>query len=116
MPELPEMENYKNLLSQRINGRAVTEVIINREKSVNESPNDFIGKVAGQKVRSIERRAKHLLFYLENGYILLLHLMLSGWLFYGMEEEKPDRTVQIQLSFGNQHLYFIGCLWHNKNT
>lgn len=27
MPELPEMENYKNLLNQRIDGRTITEVL-----------------------------------------------------------------------------------------
>lgn len=108
MPELPEMETYKNLLNQKIGGKTITEVIINREKSINVATTEFISKVESQQIKAIERRAKHLLFHLSNGKVLLLHLMLGGWMFYGTEEDKPDRTIQIQLSFGDQQLYFIG--------
>lgn len=108
MPELPEMENYKILLNQKIGGSTITGVIINREKSINVKPNAFIKRIEGQKIEAIERKAKHLLFRLTNGDVLLLHLMLGGLMFYGTEEEKSDRTVQIRLSFDNHHLYFIG--------
>lgn len=108
MPELPEMENYKMLLNQKITGSHISAVQVNREKSINVLPEVFINKVQGQKIIKIERRAKHLLFFLENGNILLLHLMLGGWMYYGTEEDKPKRTIQIQFTFGNSHLYFIG--------
>jgi formamidopyrimidine-DNA glycosylase len=108
MPELPEMENYSKLLNQRIAGQVITDVQINREKSINVNPDLFIAAVRGQQVLGVERRAKHLLFHLQNGHVLLLHLMLGGWMFYGTEEEKPKRTIQIRLSFGQNHLYFIG--------
>lgn len=108
MPELPEMETYKALLKKKIGGKTITAIHINREKSINVGMNDFKNKVENQEIEAIERRAKYLLFHFKNGNVLLLHLMLGGWMFYGTEEEKPDRTVQIQLSFGDQHLYFIG--------
>ncbi|WP_404452767.1 DNA-formamidopyrimidine glycosylase [Virgibacillus necropolis] len=108
MPELPEMETYKTLLNQKIGGNTITDVFINRTKSINVEPEDFIRIVKNQKIETIERRAKYLLFHLKNGYILVLHLMLGSWMYYGKEEEKPDRTIQIQLSFGKLHLYFIG--------
>lgn len=108
MPELPEMENYKILLNQKIIGKTITDVIVNREKSINVGTDDFINMVQGQKIEVVERRAKHLLFQLNNGHVLLLHLMLGGLMYYGTEEEKLDRTIQVQLSFGNQNLYFIG--------
>lgn len=34
MPELPEMENYRQLLSQRIINVPITNVIVNREKQL----------------------------------------------------------------------------------
>ncbi|WP_106497476.1 Fpg/Nei family DNA glycosylase [Lentibacillus sp. Marseille-P4043] len=108
MPELPEMETYKSLLTQKIEGNKVTEVAINREKSINVEPKVFKNIVQNQRIVAIERRAKYLLFHLENGSYLLLHLMLGGWMFYGTADEKPDRTIQVQLSFGDYHLYFIG--------
>ncbi|MCJ7842063.1 hypothetical protein MUB24_14355 [Lederbergia sp. NSJ-179] len=108
MPELPEMENYAFLLQERIQGKKITEVAVQREKSINLPTEDFTQQVAMQRVNGIDRRAKYLIFHLENGDHLLLHLMLGGWLFYGKTDEKPRRTVQIQLSFGDHHLYFIG--------
>lgn len=108
MPELPEMENYKSLLNTAIVGQTITQIQINRPKSLNVTPEHFSNYVLAQKVVRIDRRAKQLLFYLENGSLLLLHLMLGGWIYYGSQEEKPQRTVQIQLSFGSQQLYFIG--------
>ena len=108
MPELPEMENYRRLLNQKIAGQIITEVQINREKSINVDPNLFIRTVGNQKVVTVDRRGKHLLFHLENQQVLLLHLMLGGWMYFGTEEDKPKRTIQVRLSFGQHHLYFIG--------
>ncbi|MBS4173047.1 DNA-formamidopyrimidine glycosylase [Bacillus sp. FJAT-49736] len=108
MPELPEMEHYKLQLNRFILDKNITEVQINRNKSVNVVPDVFIQKITSQQITQIDRRAKHLLFYTDNHYVLLLHLMLGGWMFYGLEADKPKRTVQIRLSFGEHHLYFIG--------
>ncbi|AZU62888.1 bifunctional DNA-formamidopyrimidine glycosylase/DNA-(apurinic or apyrimidinic site) lyase [Neobacillus mesonae] len=108
MPELPEMENYKILLNQRIGGQTITDIQVNREKSININPELFKKTVEHQRIMTIKRRGKHLLFHLQNGQILLLHLMLGGWMFYGTEADKPKRTIQVRLSFGEQHLYFIG--------
>ncbi|MBO0992915.1 bifunctional DNA-formamidopyrimidine glycosylase/DNA-(apurinic or apyrimidinic site) lyase [Bacillus sp. SD088] len=108
MPELPEMENYKHLLQDKIQEEKITAVAIQREKSINLPTELFIEKVSNQQIKGVSRRAKYLIFHLQNGDHLLLHLMLGGWLFYGKTDEKPNRTVQVQLSFGDQHLYFIG--------
>lgn len=108
MPELPEMENYRILLNEKIAGQMITNIQINREKSINLEPESFRNSVQHQKILRIDRRGKHLIFQLQNGYVLLLHLMLGGWMFFGKEADKPKRSIQVQLSFGQQHLYFIG--------
>lgn len=108
MPELPEMENYKIQLSELIVNRPITSIAINREKSINMPISTFLNQMENAFIIRIERRAKHLLFHLSNQKLLLLHLMLGGWMFYGKEDEKPKRTIQIQFSFGEKHLYFIG--------
>lgn len=108
MPELPEMENYKTLLSEKILNQSITNVIIEREKSINVQAEIFKSTLIGQKISTVARRAKHLLFHLGNNKVLLLHLMLGGSMFYGTKEEKPDRTAQVTISFGDKNLYFIG--------
>ncbi|MDN4522869.1 bifunctional DNA-formamidopyrimidine glycosylase/DNA-(apurinic or apyrimidinic site) lyase [Fictibacillus fluitans] len=108
MPELPEMETYRTILSNQIKGRVITEVEVNREKSINLEPPVFTGQVKGAMVTEIRRRAKHLIFQLNNGNVLLLHLMLGGRMYIGNENDSPDRTKQVIMSFGDRKLYFIG--------
>ncbi|MGG1550681.1 Fpg/Nei family DNA glycosylase [Paenibacillus ferrarius] len=108
MPELPEMETYRQQLSRCIQGKTITGAEVTRPKSLNVEPEAFIRAVTGTRVLRLERRAKHLLFHLSSERVLVLHLMLGGWLFYGTDAEKPDRTFQITLDFQGEHLYFIG--------
>ncbi|GGH76416.1 formamidopyrimidine-DNA glycosylase [Pullulanibacillus pueri] len=108
MPELPEMENYKRLLHPMLRNKTVDAVVINRSKSVNEPENIFMKNITGKEIIAIDRRAKYLLFHLDSGHVLLLHLMLGGKLFFGKEEDSPDRTKQIIMTFGEDRLFFIG--------
>ncbi|SDM76054.1 DNA-(apurinic or apyrimidinic site) lyase [Fictibacillus solisalsi] len=108
MPELPEMETFRTILSNQLKGRPITQVEINREKSINLTPSLFTAQVSGAVITDIRRRAKHLIFQLNNGYALLLHLMLGGWMYIGNDEDNPDRNKQVILSFGERKLYFIG--------
>ncbi|MGN7357116.1 Fpg/Nei family DNA glycosylase [Paenibacillus sp. SAF-054] len=108
MPELPEMENYRRLLSENIINQPITRVVINREKSVNVPADQFIQELTGLRAIFVERRGKHLIFHLNNGRRLLLHLMLGGLLYYGTEEDRPTRSTQVEITFGQHTLYFIG--------
>jgi formamidopyrimidine-DNA glycosylase len=108
MPEMPEMETYRLFLSHNIINKPITNVEINRDKSINKPVKNFIDQVQGKTIANIKRRAKHLIFELSSGQSLLLHLMLGGWMFLGDESNAPDRTKQVILSFGGLKLYFIG--------
>ncbi|SEM94611.1 formamidopyrimidine-DNA glycosylase [Mesobacillus persicus] len=108
MPELPEMETYRRLLSERIVGKPITDIEVNRDKTINAPPRQFVEELKGKTITAVGRRAKHLIFELSTGKSLLLHLMLGGWMYYGSDEDNPDRTKQVTLSFGQQKLYFIG--------
>ncbi len=108
MPELPEMETYKRLLSERVIGRPITDVQVEREKSINVPVIRFSQTLTGSTITTIDRRAKHLLFRLHSGNVLLLHLMLGGFMYYGTSSDRLERTAQITLSFGDDKLYFHG--------
>jgi formamidopyrimidine-DNA glycosylase len=108
MPELPEMEHYKLVLEKRVLEKPITEVQINRAKSLNVDPEIFRERLLGQEITAIERRAKFLAFHLKNKEVLLLHLMLGGKLYYGTEETSPDHEKQVILEFDDEALFFIG--------
>ncbi|WP_068775616.1 Fpg/Nei family DNA glycosylase [Paenibacillus sp. FJAT-26967] len=108
MPEWPEMEHYRKQLTRMILNMPIRQVIVNRPKSLNVTEENFRQAILGAAIRRVERRAKQLIFVLDTDKYLLLHLMLGGILFYGPERDRPDRSTQIELSFGDNRLYFIG--------
>ena len=108
MPELPEMETYRRLLQERICGPEITGTQVTREKTINLAQDAFAHVLRGNRLTRIERRGKHLLFMLQTDHLLLLHLMLGGFLYWGTREDKLDRTAQVTISFGERILYFHG--------
>lgn len=108
MPEWPEMEHYRRMLERVAAGRKITDVDVQREKSINVPTYTFRQAVVNQKIEAIAREAKMLLFHLGNGQTLLLHLMLGGWMRYGTQADKPDRTIQVTLQLQDRFIYFIG--------
>ncbi|MFD0711666.1 Fpg/Nei family DNA glycosylase [Paenibacillus sp. GCM10027626] len=108
MPEWPEMENYRIQLAARIAGQPVTGVQVTREKSINVMPEQFAAELVGRTVWYVERRGKFLLFHLDNGKRLLLHLMLDGLIQFKPAAEKPERSVQVTIGFPKGELRFIG--------
>lgn len=108
MPELPEMETYRRLLAAQLAGQVITHAEVQREKSLNVPVPAFLQVVNGAVLTTVERRGKHLLFHLQSGQVLLLHLMLGGFLYLGTAADKLARTAQITLSFGDRVLYFHG--------
>lgn len=79
MPELPEVETIRNELIPQVVGRQFISVILLREGVVREpSPTEFCRKLAGRRVENINRRGKYLLFQLDNGMSIILHLKMTG--------------------------------------
>jgi formamidopyrimidine-DNA glycosylase len=79
VPELPEVETIRRQLAERLPGRSFAAVAVHDPKLVGpEDPEAFAGQVAGQRVRSVERRGKYLLVQLESGDTLAIHLRMTG--------------------------------------
>jgi len=78
MPELPEVETTRLSLLSSVKGRTITRVELKRDTLRIPFPKDFARHVNGQKVLDIRRRAKYLLFDLDNGDHMLAHLGMSG--------------------------------------
>lgn len=102
------METYRRLLQERLTGQAITDVSVQREKTINIPAAAFEEHVKGTAFSTVERRGKHILFRLQSGRVLLLHLMLGGFLYWGTAEDKLDRTAQMTISVGRHVLYFHG--------
>lgn len=101
MPELPEMETYRQWMIDTIVGKPVQMVDIQREKSLNMPAFQFTELVVNQSITTVTRRAKHLVLHLQAEQVLLLHLMLGGRLFYGSSGNELERAAQVILHFSD---------------
>ena len=80
MPELPEVESIKRGLEKAIVGRQIVAVQTLWPRSL-QAPPDLVHEiVVGSRIVSVARRAKVLLWQLDNGYTLLFHLKMTGQL------------------------------------
>jgi formamidopyrimidine-DNA glycosylase len=77
MPELPEVETTRHGIAPFLTGRVVMRVLLRRKDLRWPIPRAITTKLPGQRIGSVERRAKYLLLNTRAGSALL-HLGMSG--------------------------------------
>jgi len=84
MPELPEVEVIRRGLAPRLMGRRLLKVHPGEKRLRQASPPGELTRwLPGRKIMSLRRRGKYLLFHLEGGVTLLIHLGMTGRLLLG---------------------------------
>ncbi|GAB6154237.1 Fpg/Nei family DNA glycosylase [Desulfosporosinus burensis] len=96
MPEIPEMEIYKNYLTKWVKDKRIIESNVLRAKSLNLESTDFCQRMTGKLIKDITRRGKYLIFHLDNDHYLLTHMMLDGRLYY-LPAENIETLSQFEI-------------------
>ncbi len=78
MPELPEVETTRRGLAPLVTGRRITDVIVREPRLRWTIPATLPGQVRGRCIDAVARRGKYLLFSLDDGSCLIIHLGMSG--------------------------------------
>lgn len=78
MPELPEVETTRRSLVPQLTGARVTAVTVRERRLRRPLAPDFERQLTGRRIDAIQRRGKYLLFALDDGRTLLVHLGMSG--------------------------------------
>jgi formamidopyrimidine-DNA glycosylase len=79
MPELPEVELVSQSLNKLISKRKIVIAELLRERLAPFNPPDeFAERLKNSFIRRVHRRGKHILFDLDNGQTLIVHLRMSG--------------------------------------
>jgi len=78
MPELPEVETVRRGLQPVMEGSKIVRAEVRRKDLRFAFQKDFVGRLEGQTVTGLGRRAKYLLADLASGDVLLMHLGMSG--------------------------------------
>jgi formamidopyrimidine-DNA glycosylase len=78
MPELPEVETVRRGLMPAMLGARVDKVELRRTDIRFPFPDRFEKRLSGRRIVDMNRRAKYLLFQLDSGETLIVHLGMSG--------------------------------------
>ncbi len=78
MPELPEVETTRRSLAPRLIGATITGVTVRERRFRKLVDEDLDARLKGRRIIALDRRGKYLLFRLDDGHTLLVHLGMSG--------------------------------------
>lgn len=78
MPELPEVETVRRGLAAVLEGRLIRRAEARRPDLRAPLPERFAERLTGRRVLAVRRRAKYLLIDLDDGWVWLAHLGMSG--------------------------------------
>ena len=98
MPELPEVETTRRGIEALIGGRTVSGVEIRDRRLRWPVASHLARRLAGQRLRGVDRRAKYLLFRFDAG-TLILHLGMSGSLRVLLEPIAPGPHDHVDIRF-----------------
>ncbi|MBI4285748.1 MAG: DNA-formamidopyrimidine glycosylase [Chloroflexi bacterium] len=104
MPELPEVETVRAALAPKVAGLAITGLEFTWPKAVHGTTAEAMkNEVVGRHITGLGRRGKFLLFRLDNGKTLAVHLKMSGallWMERGCRSNQPYIRTVIYLDKG----------------
>jgi formamidopyrimidine-DNA glycosylase len=112
MPELPEVETIVRGLRGYVVGRTIVAVDITLARIAEPSADIVRSALPGRKIVDCMRRAKYIVFKLDTGELIRVHLRMTGRLVYSPPskpkcDEAPPKYTHLTLSLdNNSRLYF----------
>ena len=98
MPELPEVETYMRELAPRLRGRSVAGAHVTWPRPIAPpTAAEFATQFMGRRVDRFGRRGKYLLFFLDDGSSLIVHLRMTGKLQVSDGQSAPDQHTHVVL-------------------
>lgn len=107
MPELPDIEIFKNYVDSTSLHQEIDEITVNDEKIMEISTEKVRKKLKNTTLESTERKGKYLFCKTGKNEWLVFHFGMTGKLNYAKNIE-PPKHAHFQLHFKNGYtLYFI---------
>lgn len=103
MPELPEIETIKGVIEPQIQGLTIENVTVNRPEVIAyPTANAFRNLLTGQTFSRMERRGKFLIFMLDSGDHIVLHLRMTGCLLLIPSDLPKEKHTHIIFLLSNK--------------
>lgn len=98
MPELPEVETTRRGIAPHVEGHQITALVVRNPNLRWPVPAEMDAQLRGQRLQTIRRRGKYLLFDTSQGSALL-HLGMSGSLRIVQRQEPPMAHDHVDICF-----------------
>lgn len=107
MPELPEVEVIRRGLAAKLVGETIVGVSRGDKRLRRQAEPGDLESLAGRRVAGLSRRGKYLLVHLDQGQTLLIHLGMTGRLFYQTDAcpALPHVHLAFNLESGHKLVY-----------
>jgi len=104
VPELPEVETVRRRIAPLVEGATIAAAEISDARLTRPVEPDLVADaLVGERIATVERRGKYLLWRLESGRTLVVHLRMTGSLRHVPAGRLPDdayRRATIELDTG----------------
>jgi len=96
MPELPDVELYREALEARVKGATLRTVVL-KNPFVLRTAVPPLDALFGKTVRGVSRLGKRIVFEFDDDYFLVVHLMIAGRLQWVPEGGKAPARITLAL-------------------
>lgn len=102
MPEMPEVETIRRTLVDKVVGRTIRDIDIALPRLIKwPSAGEFKAIVIGKKITGLKRRGKYLILGLEDKTVIVIHLRMTGRLYYTPSGVQHDKFARIIFNLDN---------------
>ena len=103
MPELPEVETVKNVLTPILVGRTIKSVDVLRKSTIHSDVDLFVKFLKGKEFYLITRIGKFLIFHLTGNLVIISHLRMEGKFYEVLESEPNTKYARVVFHLDNNH-------------
>ena len=110
MPELPEVETIRCALVKKVIGQRIHRVRVRKDSRLlrdTVSSGTIKRRLTGKGIEAIGRRGKYLVFALDSGDFLVIHLGMTGCLYIADAEIKPPLHQHLRLELDDTDLVLV---------
>ena len=121
MPELPEVETIVRSLRPSLLSRRIDRAQVNRTDIIDPPGIDFAALAKGRTIRNLSRRAKRIVFELDDATRFYIHLGMSGHLSLESPKSPLQTHTHLILDIAGKELRFVdprrfgGVFWLGKD-
>ena len=101
MPELPEVQTIVDDLNASVTNQVILSCKVNRPSIIHSDIKAFKSLIKGKKINRVKRVGKYLVFSLNGGLWMLVHLRMTGKFIYSSQPERSASHERVVFNLAN---------------